>query len=175
MDRRTNNTEPEMTKEEIERQDALMAARLLKSNLRGPVTRGGNKKSASKPKTPTKRGKPNNAFNHEWPISHELAQVIGVSRLSRPQIVKLLWAYIKDNKLQNPNDGRQVVCDEKLRLVFKKKTVGIFQMNKLLSTHILTELSEPREVESEEEGEEPPTDNHKTPSQVKEEPESEEE
>lgn len=162
IDKRKNNVEPELTKEELERQDALMAARLLKSNLKGPVTRGGNKKPSTRKKVQKegkKKRKPttNNPFNQEMYLSQEVQNLLGVDSLSRPKLVKQIWAYIKDNNLQNPQDGRQIICDDKLYKVFKKsmlrqrdlfffffeeqllteqENVGIFEMNKLISSHL---------------------------------------
>lgn len=69
-------------------------------------------------------------------LSPDLTAVIGIEKTSRPQVVKYLWSYIKDNNLQNPNDKRQIECDTKLYQLFKKKTVGAFEMNRLLSNHI---------------------------------------
>lgn len=129
IDKRKNKVEPELSKEEIERQDALMAARLLKSNLKGPVTRGGNKKPPRKKiqKEEKKKRKPttNNPFNQEMYLSSEVQNLVGVDTLSRPQLVKQIWAYIKDNNLQNPQDGRQIICDDKLYKVFKKSMFRI--------------------------------------------------
>lgn len=103
---------------EIERQDALLAAKLLKTNDRGPIMRA-RKNKVKKPKS-TDRAAPNNGFNREMVLSTELQDVIGQERASRPQVVKLIWAYIKENNLQNPNDKRQIHCDEKLTKLFKK-------------------------------------------------------
>ncbi|CUM45371.1 SWIB/MDM2 domain-containing protein [Debaryomyces fabryi] len=96
-----------------------MAIRLLKSNIKTPVKR--QKKATPKKTTekdPTKNR--NSAFFQEQNLSNELADVIGVEKCSRPQVVKLLWAYIKDNNLQNPDDKRQIICDTKLHALFKK-------------------------------------------------------
>jgi upstream activation factor subunit UAF30 len=59
-----------------------------------------------------------------------------VCQLSRPQVVKRLWGYIKGNALQDPSDGRQIQCDEQLQAVFKVARVDMFQMNKLISSHL---------------------------------------
>jgi upstream activation factor subunit UAF30 len=53
-------------------------------------------------------------------LSSQLQEVIGEEKCSRPRVVKLLWAYIKDRELQNPQDKRQINCDEKLAALFKK-------------------------------------------------------
>lgn len=125
------------TKEEIEKLDELMAIQLLKSDLRGPVTRRKTPaKTASKVVKKKVKRTPNTAFNAEHTLSPQLQLVLGGSRMSRPQVVKQLWVYIKANGLQDPADKRKVKCDEKLQAVFKKLTVGMFEMNKLLGKHL---------------------------------------
>jgi len=56
--------------------------------------------------------------------------------LSRPQVVKKLWEYIKGNELQDPRDKRQIICDEKLQAVFNQSKVNMFSMNKLLGNQL---------------------------------------
>jgi upstream activation factor subunit UAF30 len=51
-------------------------------------------------------------------------------------VVKKLWAYIKENELQDPNDKRQIRCDEKMQAIFKVTKVDMFGMNKLLGNHL---------------------------------------
>lgn len=58
------------------------------------------------------------------------------------QIVKQLWAYIRKNNLQDPNNKRKIICNDELRLVFETDCTDMFKMNKLLSKHIIT-LNEP--------------------------------
>lgn len=53
------------------------------------------------------------------------------------QIVKELWAYIRKNNLQDPNNKRKIICNDELRLVFETDCTDMFQMNKLLAKHIL--------------------------------------
>ncbi|CAM6126594.1 unnamed protein product [Calypogeia fissa] len=55
--------------------------------------------------------------------------------LSRFQVTKLLWSYIKSEKLQDPRKKTQIQCDERLRTIFGKKTVGQFEMFKHLQSH----------------------------------------
>lgn len=57
-------------------------------------------------------------------------------QLSRPQCVKKIWEYIRENNLQDPNDKRQVICDEAMRNVFKQDKVHMFTMNKILSQNL---------------------------------------
>ena len=83
------------------------------------ATQTASKIKSSKSKSNTKRLAPNNAFNREMALSPELTNVIGVDKCSRPQVVKLLWAYIKDHNLQNPQDKRQIECDENCKNYLK--------------------------------------------------------
>ncbi|KAI9351702.1 SWIB/MDM2 domain-containing protein [Pilaira anomala] len=60
----------------------------------------------------------------------------GATELSRPEIVKRLWNYIKSNQLQDPADRRFILCDEKLKTIFQKDRVNSFGMNRDLSAHL---------------------------------------
>ncbi|CAD6886865.1 unnamed protein product [Tilletia controversa] len=79
---------------------------------------------------------PNNPFNRPMVLSASMAEICGQDELSRPQVVKQLWAYIKGNNLQNPTNKRQILCDEKLQTLFGKNMVDSFEMAKLIGKHI---------------------------------------
>jgi upstream activation factor subunit UAF30 len=49
--------------------------------------------------------------------------------------VKAIWNYIKENNLQNPNDKKDFLPDDKLKLIFKFP-VNMFSMHRQLSRHI---------------------------------------
>ncbi len=68
--------------------------------------------------------------------SKELGAVVGDDPLKRTDVVSKLWIYIKANKLQNEKDKRQIDADDKLRKVFGKDQVSMFEMNKLVSAHL---------------------------------------
>ncbi len=68
--------------------------------------------------------------------SNELAAVVGSEPLPRPEVVSKVWEYIKKNKLQNPTNKREIVADDKLRAVFGKERVTMFEMNKHLAQHL---------------------------------------
>jgi len=53
-----------------------------------------------------------------------------------------LWAYIKGNKLQNPSNGREILCDSAMKAIFNTEKIDMFKMNKELGKH----LSEPSET-----------------------------
>jgi upstream activation factor subunit UAF30 len=44
-----------------------------------------------------------------------------------------MWRYIKERNLQNPQDKREIICDDKLEKLFKKKKIAMFKMTKELS------------------------------------------
>ena len=47
-----------------------------------------------------------------------------------------MWEYIKSNNLQNPEDKRQILCDQKMQDLLGQKSVTMFSMNKYLAPHI---------------------------------------
>ena len=69
-------------------------------------------------------------------LSEPLAAMLGESALSRPQTVKKIWAYVRERDLQDPNDKRQIRCDDVMRAVFKQDKVHMFTMNKLLASNL---------------------------------------
>ena len=68
--------------------------------------------------------------------SPELAAIVGTAPLPRPEVVSKVWAYIKKHKLQNPQNKREIMADEKLQAVFGKNRVTMFEMNKYLAQHL---------------------------------------
>lgn len=69
-------------------------------------------------------------------LSSELEAVIGKGPLSRGEVVKKIWDYIKKNDLQNPANKRNIFADDKLMPIFGKKEVTMFEMTKLVSGHL---------------------------------------
>lgn len=101
------------------------------------TTKKAAKKAAPKAtkKAATKR-KPNAAFMKALTPSEALAAVIGAAPLPRTQVVKKLWAYIKKNGLQDAKNKRNINADAKLKPIFGKATVSMFEMTKLVSKHL---------------------------------------
>jgi len=70
-------------------------------------------------------------------LSADLEAVVGKGPLPRGQVVKKLWEYIKKNDLQNPQNKRNILADEKLKVIFGGKgEVTMFEMTKLVSAHL---------------------------------------
>jgi hypothetical protein len=67
-------------------------------------------------------------------LSKELSEFFMISKLPRTEVIKRIWMYIKDNNLQNPNNKKEILCDDKLEKIFKRKKIDMFQMTKVLST-----------------------------------------
>ncbi|MGJ7523282.1 SWIB/MDM2 domain-containing protein [Variovorax sp. LT1P1] len=76
------------------------------------------------------------AFNRALTPSAELAAVIGSTPQPRTEVTKLLWAYIKSNNLQNPQNKRNILCDDKLKAVMGKDEVTMFEMTSLVGKHL---------------------------------------
>ena len=68
--------------------------------------------------------------------SADLAAITGSDPLPRSQVVSKMWDYIRANKLQNPENKREILADDKLEAVFGKKKVTMFEMNKHLAAHL---------------------------------------
>ncbi|KKA27446.1 hypothetical protein TD95_005475, partial [Thielaviopsis punctulata] len=80
--------------------------------------------------------KKSNGFQKPFNLSQQLAVLVGEPQLSRPQVVKKIWEHIKANELQDPNDKRQIRCDDRMQAVFKQASINMFQMNKHLGSHL---------------------------------------
>jgi chromatin remodeling complex protein RSC6 len=76
------------------------------------------------------------AFNRALTPSAELAAVIGTTPQPRTEVVKLMWEYIKANNLQNPKNKRNILADAKLKAVFGKDEVTMFEMTGLVGKHL---------------------------------------
>lgn len=127
------------TKEQMERQDHLMALQLQEletTKSSRATTRAKQSKARNTKVTKKSSERPKTAFHASLTLSPQLADLVGHTQLSRPQVVKQLWNYIKKYQLQNPEDKRKLICDEKMQKVFKKKSVSMFEMNRLLNAHL---------------------------------------
>jgi len=87
------------------------------------------------PKQATKANK-NSAFMKPMQPSEQLAQIVGSEPLPRSEVTKKVWAHIKKNKLQNPENKREIIADDKLQPVFGGKKLDMFQMTKAINKHL---------------------------------------
>ena len=68
--------------------------------------------------------------------SPALAAVVGAAALPRTEVVSKMWAYIKKNGLQDKINKRAINADEKLKAIFNKAQVTMFEMAGLLGKHL---------------------------------------
>lgn len=100
------------------------------------------KKAAKKKAAPKKAAKkksnrkPNAAFMKALTPSSTLAGVIGSSPVPRTEAVKKIWDHIKKNGLQDSANRRMINADEKLRPLFGKDQISMFDLAKILSKHL---------------------------------------
>ncbi|KAE8707601.1 hypothetical protein F3Y22_tig00110383pilonHSYRG00365 [Hibiscus syriacus] len=71
-------------------------------------------------------------------VTPEMQAVVGVPEISRTQALKLIWAYIKEHNLQDPENKKIINCDEKLKKIFGgKDRIGFLEIAGLISPHFL--------------------------------------
>ena len=92
-------------------------------------------KKAAK-KAPAKKRTPNAAFMKPLTPSAALAAVVGSSPLARTEVVSKLWTYIKKHALQDKVNKRNINADDKLKAVFGKAQVTMFELASLIGKHL---------------------------------------
>ena len=92
--------------------------------------------TASKKAPAAKKRTPNAAFMKPLTPDAALAAVIGAKPLPRTEIVKQLWVYIKAHKLQDATNKRMINADAKLKELFGKPQVSMFELAGLIGKHV---------------------------------------
>ncbi len=108
-------------------------------------TKPGKFKAKGKPKEKTEaktkpKAKKSKAKSSQpaHPLSPELQAIVGAQELSRPEVVKKVWEYIKTHNRQDPKNKRQIVPDSKLAKVFgNTQPVDMMKLSGILNKHIL--------------------------------------
>jgi chromatin remodeling complex protein RSC6 len=108
-----------------------------KAAKKGAAKKAAPKKAAKKaaPKKKSAR-KPNAAFMAPLTPSPALAEVIGSKGMPRTEIVKKIWEHIKRNNLQDKNNKRMINADAKLRPIFGKDQISMFELAKVVNKHV---------------------------------------
>ena len=91
---------------------------------------------ATPKKAPAAKRAPNAAFMKPMTLSADLAAVIGAAPIPRTEVTKKIWEYIKKNNLQDAANKRNINADAKLKVIFGKDQVTMFEMTKLISAHL---------------------------------------
>jgi len=94
------------------------------------------KAAAKKPAAKKSARKPNAAFMKALTPSAALASIVGDKPLPRTEVVKRMWDYIKKGKLQDDVNKRLINAHDKLRQVFGKAQVNMFEMTGLVGKHL---------------------------------------
>ncbi len=104
---------------------------------KAPAKKAAAKKApAKKAKAPAKKRTPNAAFMKPMTPSAMLAAVIGSNPMPRTEVTKKVWDYIKKNGLQDSAKRTMINADAKLKEIFKKAQVSMFEMTKLINAHL---------------------------------------
>ena len=95
-------------------------------------------KKAAKKAAPKKKSarKPNAAFMAPLTPSSTLSEVIGSKPIPRTEIVRQIWNYIKKNNLQDKKNRRMINADAKLKPVFGKDQISMFELAKVVNKHV---------------------------------------
>ena len=92
--------------------------------------------AATKPAAPAKKRTPSAAFMKAMTPSASLAAIIGEKPIPRTEVTKKVWEYIKKHGLQDQAKKTMINADAKLKEIFKKAQVSMFEMTKLISAHL---------------------------------------
>ncbi len=68
--------------------------------------------------------------------SEKLSAVIGDKPVARSEATKKIWDYIKKHSLQNKKNRRNIDADEKLKPLFGKPQVTMFDLAKILNKNL---------------------------------------
>ena len=102
-----------------------------------PAKKATAKKAAKKAtKAPAKKRTPNAAFMKAMTPSAALAAIIGDKPVPRTEVTKKVWEYIKKNSLQDSAKRTMINADAKLKEIFRKGQVSMFEMTKLINNHL---------------------------------------
>lgn len=103
---------------------------------KAPAKKAAPKKAAPKKAAPKKKRTPSAAFMKPMTPSATLAAVIGDKALPRTEVTRKVWDYIKKHGLQDKAKRTMINADAKLKEIFKKSQVSMFEMTKLISGHL---------------------------------------
>jgi upstream activation factor subunit UAF30 len=94
------------------------------------------KTAAAKKAAPAAKRTPNAAFMKAMTPSAALAAIIGDKAVPRTEVTKKVWEYIKKHDLQDKAKKTMINADAKLKEIFKQAQVSMFEMTKLINSHL---------------------------------------
>ena len=124
----------------VKKAPAKKAAAKKTTAKKAPAKKAPAKKVAAKKapakKAAAKKRTPNAAFMKPLTPSSALAAVIGSSPMPRTEVVSKMWVYIKKHNLQDKVNKRNINADDKLKAVFGKAQVTMFELASLIGKHL---------------------------------------
>ncbi|XP_011088175.1 upstream activation factor subunit spp27 [Sesamum indicum] len=94
--------------------------------------------ASSKPVMETKKREPRGIMKPRRVSPEMQAFLGGVPEIPRTQALKEIWAHIKQHNLQDPEDKKVIICDEKLKKIFGgRDRVGFLEIAGLINPHFL--------------------------------------
>lgn len=144
-DRLRNQQSPSAPHSNLTSMERINMATAKKAPAKKAVAKKAPAKKAAIKKAPAKKAAvkkvaakrtPNAAFMKAMTPSPALAAIIGDKPLPRTEVTKKVWEYIKKHKLQDAVNKRNINADDKLKVIFKKAQVSMFEMTKLISNQL---------------------------------------
>ncbi|GAU39526.1 hypothetical protein TSUD_222960 [Trifolium subterraneum] len=118
---------------------ALMAAAAKSATKKAAASAEASSKTAVKKTVKrTVSVKSTGGIQKVVPVTSELGSFIGSPEVSRTEAVKKVWDYIKLQNLQNPDNKKEIFCDDKLKTIFDGKDKVVFtEIARLLANHFV--------------------------------------
>ena len=107
-----------------------------KAAKKAPAKKAAPKKAAKKAPKKKSARKPNAAFMKPLMPSAQLADVVGSKPIPRTEVIKKIWDYIKKNNLQDAKNRRMINGDAKLKVLFGKPQISMFELAKIVNNHV---------------------------------------
>lgn len=101
------------------------------------------RKKENKKKNKSDKKKTPSGFAKPTPISNELATFLNLNKgdeIARTDVTSKVIAYIKEHNLQNPENKKTIILDEKLKLLLEPgdNVITFFNLQTYLKKHFLT-------------------------------------
>ena len=74
--------------------------------------------------------------NSRCSLRRSWQRLSGPDNMAVVEVVKKVWDYIKKHDLQNPENRRETLADDRLEPIFGRKKLTMFEMNKYLAQHL---------------------------------------
>ncbi len=104
------------------------------------IKKSKGKPAAKRKKETAKKGTKKKSTRQmpSYPLSPELAEIVEEKEMTRGNVTKKLWEYIKANNLQDPKNKRLIIPDAKLAKVFgNSDPVDMMKLAGLLTRHFI--------------------------------------